>query len=74
MKSVLYSLHNHLLLIPANGKKKFRICWLPVRLKIMKKLRNKIMSFALNEICTIEDESNLLTIVTAFPVNHILKN
>jgi len=40
----------------------------------MKKLRNKIMSFALNEICTIEDESNLLTIVTAFPVNHILKN
>ena len=40
----------------------------------MKKLHNKIMSFALNEICVQENESNLLTIVTAFPVNRILKN
>jgi len=40
----------------------------------MKKLRNKIMSFALNEICMKENESNLLTIVIAFPVNRILKN
>ena len=31
------------------------------------------MSFALNDIYTKENESNLLTILTAFPVNRILK-
>ena len=32
------------------------------------------MSFPLNEICMKENESNLLTIVIAFPLNRILKN
>jgi hypothetical protein len=32
------------------------------------------MSFALNEICMKENESNLLTILIALPVNRILKN
>jgi hypothetical protein len=32
------------------------------------------MSFAVNEICMKENESILLTILIAFPVNSILKN
>lgn len=41
--------------------------------KIMKKLRNKIMSFALSEIYMTENVSNLLTVLIAFPTNPLKK-
>jgi hypothetical protein len=51
------------------GKNIFYICRLLGWLEIMEKICNKIMSFALSEVCITENVSNLLTELIAFPAN-----